>query len=45
VPAPERRLHNQWHKVASDRGKPSNVATVACARELATFIWEAATVT
>lgn len=40
----QQRLHRQWHKLATERGKPSNVATVACARELATFVWEAATV-
>lgn len=40
----QRRLHRQWHKLATERGKPSNVATVACARELAAFLWEAAVV-
>ena len=39
----QRRLHTQWHKLTTDKGKPANVATVACARELATFVWEAAT--
>jgi transposase len=39
----QRRLHRQWHKLASERGKPANVATVACARELSAFVWEAAT--
>jgi transposase len=38
----QRRLHRQWHKLAVDRGKPANVATVACARELAGFVWEVA---
>ena len=38
----QRRLHSQWHKLATQRGKPANVATVACARELAGFVWEAA---
>jgi transposase len=38
----QRRLHRQWHKLATERGRPTNVATVACARELAAFIWEAA---
>jgi transposase len=38
----QRRLHRQWHKLATQRGKPANVATVACARELAGFVWEAA---
>ncbi len=39
----QRRLHRQWHKLAGKRGKHSNIATVACARELAAFVWEAAT--
>jgi transposase len=39
----QRRLHRQWHKLATERGRPANVATVACARELAAFVWEAAT--
>ncbi len=38
----QRRLHRQWHKLAGARGKPANVATVACARELAGFVWEVA---
>jgi transposase len=38
----QRRLHRQWHKLAVDRGKPANVASVACARELASFVWEVA---
>jgi transposase len=38
----QQRLHRQWHKLAERRGKHSNVATVACARELAAFVWEAA---
>jgi transposase len=38
----QRRLHRQWHKLATRRGKPANVATVACAREFAAFIWEVA---
>jgi transposase len=37
------RLHRQWSKLAIERRKPANVATVACARELSAFIWEAAT--
>jgi transposase len=39
----QQRLHRQWHKLATERGRPANVATVACARELAAFVWEAAT--
>jgi transposase len=38
------RLHRQWEKLVVRRGKPKNVATVACARELAGFLWEAALV-
>lgn len=38
----QRRLHRQWSKLAVERRKPANVATVACARELTAFIWEAA---
>ena len=40
----QQRLHRQWQRLATERGKPGNVATVACARELATFVWEAAVV-
>jgi transposase len=38
----QQRLYRQWHKLAERRGKHGNVATVACARELAAFVWEAA---
>ena len=31
----QRRLHAQWQKLVVGRGKPANVASVACARELA----------
>jgi transposase len=40
----QRRLHRQWHKLTAERGKHANVATVACARELAGFVWEVALV-
>jgi transposase len=36
------RLHRVHHRLR-DRGKPHNVATVAVARELAGFLWAAAT--
>jgi len=36
------RLHHRWQALATRRGKHANVVTVACARELAAFIWEAA---
>jgi transposase len=38
----QHRLHRLHHRLA-DRGKPANVATVAIARELAGFLWAAAT--
>lgn len=37
----ERRLHRHYHHLRQ-RGKPGNVATVAVARELASFCWAAA---
>ena len=38
----QRRLH-RIHKRMRERKKPGNVITVACARELACFLWAAAT--
>ena len=38
----QRRLHRVYHRMR-DRGKPHNVITVAIARELAGFLWAAAT--
>jgi transposase len=38
----QRRLHARWRTLLLRRGKPSGVAAVACARELASFLWEAA---
>jgi transposase len=38
----QHRLHRVHHRLR-DRGKPHNVATVAVARELAGFLWAAAT--
>jgi transposase len=38
----QRRLHRTHHRFKA-RGKPANVATVAVARELAGFLWAAAT--
>jgi transposase len=38
----QRRLH-RTHRRLRERGKPGNVATVAVARELAGFLWAAAT--
>lgn len=39
----QRRLHAQWRKLNDVRNKHSGVTVVACARELANFVWEAAT--
>jgi transposase len=38
----QHRLHRVYHRMR-DRGKPHNVTVVACARELACFLWAAAT--
>jgi transposase len=38
----QHRLHRLHHRLR-ERGKPHNVATVAVARELAGFLWAAAT--
>jgi transposase len=39
----QRRLHARWAHLAGERGKPTGTVAVACARELAAFCWEAAT--
>jgi transposase len=39
----QRRLHQRWQHLRHDRGKPSGVVAIAVARELAGFLWEAAT--
>jgi transposase len=39
----QRRLHQRWAHLRGERGKPTGTVAVACARELATFCWEAAT--
>jgi transposase len=39
----QRRLHARWAHLGSERGKPTGTVAVACARELAAFCWEAAT--
>jgi transposase len=41
----QRRLHQRWHVLAGQRRKPAGVVAIACARELAAFCWEAATLT
>jgi transposase len=38
----QQRLHRRWTHLARERGKPHNIVVVACARELTTFLWEAA---
>jgi len=39
----QRRLHQRWQHLRGQRGKPAGVVAIACARELAAFCWEAAT--
>ena len=39
----QQRLHQRWTHLAGERGKPTGTVAVACARELAAFCWEAAT--
>jgi transposase len=39
----QRRLHHRWAHLHHQRGKPSGVVAIAVARELAAFLWEAAT--
>lgn len=39
----QRRLHQRWQLLRLQRRKPAGVVAIACARELAAFCWEAAT--
>jgi transposase len=39
----QRRLHQRWKHLHSERKKPAGVVAIAVARELAGFLWEAAT--
>jgi transposase len=39
----QRRLHQRWTHPRHQRRKPTGVVAIACARELAAFCWEAAT--
>jgi transposase len=39
----QRRLHQRWQHLHHHRRKPAGVVAIACARELAGFLWEAAT--
>ena len=41
----QRRLHQRWQVLRLQRRKPTGVVAIACARELAAFCWEAATLT
>jgi transposase len=41
----QRRVHQRWQILADQRHKHSGVVAIACARELAAFCWEAATLT
>ena len=41
----QRRLHQRWSVLRGQRHKPAGVVAIACARELAAFCWEAATLT
>jgi len=38
----QRRLHQRWQHLHHERRKPAGVVAIACARELAAFLWEAA---
>lgn len=40
----QRRLHQRWQLLHARRRKPAGVVAIACARELAAFCWEAATI-
>jgi len=39
----QRRLYVRWGHLHRERRKPAGVVAIACARELAGFLWEAAT--
>jgi transposase len=39
----QRRLHARWQHLHQQRRKPAGVVAIAVARELAAFLWEAAT--
>ena len=39
----QRRLYQRWQHLREQRRKPVGVVAIACARELAGFLWEAAT--
>jgi transposase len=39
----QQRLHDRYRVLRLERGKPAGVVTIAAARELVGFLWEAAT--
>jgi len=39
----QQRLHQRWQHLHGKRRKPAGIVAIACARELAAFCWEAAT--
>ncbi len=39
----QRRLYQRWQRLHAERRKPAGVVAIAVARELAAFLWEAAT--
>jgi transposase len=39
----QRRLHSRWQHLRQHRRKPTGVTAIAVSRELAAFLWEAAT--
>jgi transposase len=39
----QQRLHQRWEHLKGTRGKRTGTVAIACARELAAFCWEAAT--
>jgi transposase len=39
----QHRLHKRWVRLRLERQKPASVVSMACARELCAFVWEAAT--
>ena len=41
----QQRLYDRHRKLRDERRKPAGVVNIACARELACFVWEAATIT
>jgi transposase len=38
----QRRLHQRWQRLHHERRKPSGIVAIAVARELSSFLWEAA---